>query len=380
MLKTAHGAKGGIYLELGSTYEKAAQQPKALENYVLAVQTSPRNPACWLRLGAQHAQMSQAKPEEEFARAEELYQATSNLEGLTELAYQRSVYALKRNALQESAAQAHKALEMASTTGNVHQQIRAKLQLGSNASVAGDPATAEAYATDAIRTAQANHLEILAARALLILGNAFRRRGDSGQAEKYYGEALELTQRINAQRWMAPSLLSLAGLHLAGNRPDDAVREARSALEFYQPNRFARESCQCLTIIGRVQRDRDDPAALDSFQQCLQIAEKARDAFQMALAHESLGKLLMVQERFPEALLHHREEVKLSTDSSRTAYAMLHCAEALWPMGQYDEAAEMLTRAEESGRGAGLPGFGKCGPCRDAPEPPAIHGGADAQP
>jgi len=348
LLKTAGAAKGDIYLDLGDTYDKAGQQPKALENYLLAVQNSPRNPAAWLRLAGQHSLTSQsAEAQEEFNQAEALYQVTSNLEGLTEVEYQRSENALRRGKLEEGAAHAHKALQMAITTGNIHQQIRAKLQLGSNAYLSGNPVVAGGYAIDAIATAQANHIESLAVRGVLILGNADRRKRDYDGAGKHYREGLNMARRNNSQRLASVALLSLASLHQEDNRsPDDAEREAREALAFFQPNHFAKESCQCLAIIGRVQRDRGDPAALDSFQQCLLIAEQAQDAYQMWLAHDSLGRLLTVQERFLEAQRHHRQELQLSTEASRIGYAALHCAEAMWPMGQYEEAGEMLAKAE----------------------------------
>jgi len=63
-----------------------------------------------------------------------------------------------------------------------------------------------------------------------------------------------------------------------------------------------------------------------------------------------------VQERFPEAQQHYREELKLSTDASNSGYAALQCANAMWPLGQYEEADQMLTRAEQSGaKSADLP-------------------------
>jgi tetratricopeptide (TPR) repeat protein len=346
MLKTSESEKGEIYLEMGNTYDKAAKQPEALQNYQLAVHNSPNNPACWLRLATLHSQSQPAKAQDEFARAEELYQMTSNLEGLTELAYQRSVDALRRNKLLEAESFAQKALGMAVTTGNVHQQIRAKLQLGSNAYLSGDPAAAERYAIDALATAQSNHIESLAIRGILVLGNAYRRRGDFNRAEKHYWNALEMARRNNTQRLKAVALLSLAGLHSERGSPEDASREAREALAFFLPNHFARESCQCLTVIGRFQRDRGDPAALDSAQQCLQIAQQAQDAFQKALAHETLGSLLTSRERFPEGLEHHRLELQLSTDAAHACWGALHCARVLWQMGQYEEAEEMLAKAE----------------------------------
>src|SRR6185369_6635323 len=88
--------------------------------------------------------------------------------------------------------------------------------------------------------------------------------------------------------------------------------------------------------------------ALATFRECVQIAEKASDAFQLALAHESLGSLLHTQERFPEAIEHHRKELDLSTTTARAGYAAAHCADSMWQIGQYQEAVEMLAKADRA--------------------------------
>lgn len=348
MLPIAGLKKADVYLDLGRTYERAEQIPKALASYAAASEAEPSNPAAWLLRAAQDSRAPQhrAQAQEEFRKAEELYQATSNLEGLTEVAYQRSVDATRRNQFDENKAQALKVLETSRITGNVHQEIRGKLQLGSNAFFKGDAALAERYAREAIDTARANHIDSLAIRGVLVLGNAYRRKGDLAGAERYYFEALEMSRHDNTQWLTSQALLSLAGLHDLQKRPDDAIREARQALAFYQLNHFARESVQCLTLIGRVQRDRGDPGALDSFRSSLQIAEKSQDSYQMSLAHVSLGSLLQAQEHLPEALVHYQQALQLGTDAQLIRWAAYGSGETLWMLGRFPEADQMLVRAE----------------------------------
>jgi len=170
LLKIAGGEKADLYVDLGRMFEKSGDRLQALDNYQLATKADPRNAAAWLHLAALHSQALQgAQAQHEFRRAEDLYQVTSNMEGLTEVAYQRSADAVRRERLGENAEYARKALETAQVTGNIHQQIRAKLQLGSNAYFSGDSALAERYAREALETAQAEHIESLAIRGLFIL-------------------------------------------------------------------------------------------------------------------------------------------------------------------------------------------------------------------
>jgi tetratricopeptide (TPR) repeat protein len=347
MLLIAGTRKADVYLDLGRTYERAEQIPEALASYTAASEAEPSNPAAWLLRAAQDSRTPQyrAKAQEEFQKAEELYQVMSNLEGLTEVAYRRSVDATRRNQFEENAAQAWKVLEIARITGNVHQEIRAKLQLGSNAFFKGDAQLAERYAREAIDTAHVNHIDSLAIRGVLVLGNAYRRKSDLEAAERHYLAALEMSRRDNT-RWLASqALLSLAGLHDLQKRPDDVIREAREALAFYEPNHFARESVQCLTLIGRVQRDRGDAGALDSFRSSLQIAEKAQDSYQMSLAHMSLGSLLKAQEHLPEALAHYQQALQLSSDAQQLRWAAYNLGETCWMLGRFLEAEQMFARA-----------------------------------
>jgi tetratricopeptide (TPR) repeat protein len=128
-------------------------------------------------------------------------------------------------------------------------------------------------------------------------------------------------------------------------RSEEVDHEAGEALAFFEPHHYARESLQCLALRGRAQRNRGDPAAIDSFGHALEMAEKLGDSQQMSIAHASMGSLLAMQERLPAALLHHRQSLELSTTPLQVGYAALACAESLWPLGRYTEATTMLGKA-----------------------------------
>lgn len=340
-----------IYLDIGRVQEKASRIPDALQSYKAACDAAPGNPAAWMRRAALDARSSQQPREadEEFRKAEELYQITSNLEGVTELLYQKSVVANNRNQFDVAAGYAQKVIETAQMTGNVHQQIRGKLQLASAAFMTGDAAQAESLAREAIATAGTNHIDSLAVRGLLVLGNAYLRKLDFAGAERHYNMALDLARRNGARGLEAQSQLSLASLHSREARHDDAVREARAAFDFYSPSGFARESLQCLTLIGRAQRDRGDAAVLETFRAALAIAEKTQDSYQMAIANESLGSLLKEQERLPEALAHYRKALELAVGAEQTAWLLFAVGDTLWMLGRFDEAGAAFDRLDAAG-------------------------------
>ena len=338
----------GFDLDLGRAYEKAGHPQKAIESYRRAAEGPSRDPAAWLRLAVLYSrQADAAKAVEAFRQADELYQATSNLEGLTEVALQRGIAANSRGHLEEAAGDLRKALETATAAGNIHQQIVAKLNLGINARMGGDVDAAELDAREALETAKANEMQALATRGLVGLGSSYVRKGDYAGAEKYYREALEMARRNSSRRLEAVALLQLAALHDRLRKSEDSAREAQAALQFYQPNRFARETLQCLTLLGRAQSAQGDfTGALRSYRQTLDLAEKDLDHFQMALARESIGNVFADQEQYPDALREFQAYLAVATDPEHTGYAALECADALWRLGRYSEASAMYEKAE----------------------------------
>jgi tetratricopeptide (TPR) repeat protein len=211
----------------------------------------------------------------------------------------------------------------------------------------GDNPLAERWARDAIDTARLNRVDSLATRGLLSLGSALLLKSDYRGAEKYYQDGLTLATQSGSRRLAAIALLSLSGLHAQWLHIDESAEEAKQALVFFQKNNFARESIQCLVLMGRAERDRGDFAsALNSFNQAAVIAEKATESFLAALAHESMGSLQSNQEHYPEALDAFEKSLSLAKDNEHIGYAAVNCANMLWRLGRYPAAQAKFERAD----------------------------------
>jgi tetratricopeptide (TPR) repeat protein len=346
-------APADLDIDLGRAYEKASRGKDARECYRRAAEGPEHNPAAWLRLAVLSSREGDAaKSAEAFRQAEEGYR--NNVEGTIEIAYQRGVAANRRSQYAEGAIQLLKARETARLAGNLQQDLNATLELAVAANATGDAAAAERYATEAVETAQANQMGTFAIRGLAALGANCAQKGDFPAAERHYLDGLNLARGNNAFRLIALCQLSLSSLYSRMGRSDDAVREARDALAYYQPNGFAYESWQALTLIGRYQRNRGDlTAALGSFQSAAEAAKKSGNPAAIAGAEESLGSLLAVQERYPEALDHYRRKLDLAPNDQDKGYAGLEYGETLWVLGRYEEAGRAF--ADATARAAKFP-------------------------
>ncbi len=356
MIRTGGG--GEVYIDLGRTYDNAGKPDKAIVAYRHAAEEQRPSAAAWLALGILYSRTgAAAKADDAFQHAEQLYQAGNNLEGLTELAFQRGATASARDQFEVASRHLQRSLETALLAGNVHQEVRTKLYLSTNAYRAGEAAQAERYARDALDTARANQIGPLAVRGLISLGLAYGRKGDPATAERYDLDALGLARAANTQRLVAYSLLVLAVQHNSGARYVDSEREAAEALSYYESNRFAIETFQCLTLLGRarLRGANDVRGALTFFQRAAAVAEKSGDRASAALAEESAGAALAAVQMYPEAIPHFQKESELSATEERKAYANRYLGEALGIMGRYSEAVDALQLAEAaSGKFPGL--------------------------
>jgi tetratricopeptide (TPR) repeat protein len=335
-----------VYLDLGRVYENAGKPDKAIESYGRAAEGPGHNPAAWLALGGLYARSGKVpKAEEAFQNAEQAFRAGNSLEGLTELAFQRGTAASARDQFDAAATYLHQALETARLAGNIHQEVRTKLYLSANAYRSGDAATAEGGAREAIDLARLNRIDSLAVRGLIALGLAYTRKGDTAGAERYDQQGLTLARGAGNSRLTAYSLLALASLHNTAARYDESAREAAEALAFYEPNGFATETFQCLTLLGRarLRGAGDIKGALEYFERASTVAQKAGDRGSAALTEESLGATLAAQQRYPEAVPHFRKEMELSTTDERRGYSALKLGSNLSSLGRYAEAQDAFT-------------------------------------
>ncbi|MGA2268456.1 MAG: protein kinase [Bryobacteraceae bacterium] len=346
MGRTPADEKANAYVDLGRAYEKNENLKQAVECYQEATRRQPQYPAAWLRLAILYGrQMDQAKAAAAFGEAEPLYRSLSNLEGVTEVLYQRATLANRLGKFGEARAQLQQALEMSRSTGNLHQQIVALLQL-SNVEHRANDAQAQNLAAEAIDLARANGLENLTTRGLIDLGNAYFVRGEDEEAKKYFAQALEYARRYKSQRSEARALLSLGSLELQQQETEGGLRDVEQALAWYQRGGYQKETAQALILMGRAQREKGDyPAALRSFQQQLEIARKLGDQTQVALSNQGLGTVLESQERWPDALAHYREAgdvARQSGDQLNVAYSLMDSSRVLWHLGRYGEAQQAL--------------------------------------
>jgi tetratricopeptide (TPR) repeat protein/predicted Ser/Thr protein kinase len=341
--------KANAYVDLGRACEKNEKLKEAVDSYQEATRRQPQNPAAWLRLAILYGRrMDQAKAAAAFGEAAPLYRSLSNLEGVTEVLYQRATLANRLGRSSEAQAQLQQALEMCRSTGNLHQQILVLLQL-SNTEHRMNGAKAQDYATEAIDLARANGLENLTTRGLIDLGNAYFVKGEDDEARKYFAQGLEYARRYKSQRSQARALLSLGSLELQRGETGEGLRHVEEALAWYQRGGYQKETAQALILMGRAQREKGDyQEALRSFQQQLEVARQLGDQIQIALAQQGIGTVLEAQERWPDALLYYQEAyaaAKQSGDQLNAAYSLLDSSRILWQLGRYGEAQQALEAA-----------------------------------
>jgi tetratricopeptide (TPR) repeat protein len=335
-------------VDLGRAWDKAGQPDRAVEAYRKAAEGPAHNPAAWLKLGVLYSRGSKAaESEAAFRQAESIYQLSSNLEGLTELEFQRGIAANRRGQWAEGATHLTRSLDTAHMAGNTQKEVSVKLQLATNAYRSGNREEAERLSSEALREAQESQIEPLAIAGLVNLGNAYMLKPDFAGAERYYQEALGLARRNSLPRFVALSLLSLAALHDYQKQPDQAVQEASEAQRFFEPNHWVQETFLCLTILSRAEEARGNYAAqLASAQRLLDGVTKMNVASLTGSAHESLALALSNLDRYPEALEHFQEFAARSTDATHIGYGAIESGETLSTLGRFGEAREMFDKAE----------------------------------
>ncbi len=346
--------KAAAYLDLGRACEKAGRPNEALASYRQAALRSPQFAAAFLHLGILDRRAQRfADADADFARAESLYQALSNAEGIVAVLYQRGVMANKRGDLPQAGTLLDKALAMARAAGSQQQQIETLLQISNVEYQRGDTAGAGRGAAEATELARRSGLQLLAAGALLDLGNTYFVRGDLAQAQSYFQQSLDDARRFHSARTEARALLSLGSLHIQQADLARGVQEVQQALRFYDQGGDAKERSMALLLLGRARRDQGDyAAALRDFQEQIDLANRTGDRAQLASAREGVASVLRYQERYPEALATYRQayaDSQVRGDRLVAAYALASSAPMLASLGRYREAREALAGATASG-------------------------------
>ncbi|HSE32872.1 MAG TPA: tetratricopeptide repeat protein [Pyrinomonadaceae bacterium] len=345
--------QAAAYFDLGRAYERNEDFQNALNSYVKATELDSQFAAAFLRLGVLYGRKQDLPAAAKaFERAAQLYRASSNFEGVAEVSYQQGVLNDGLDKLAEAKNQFKQTLETAQTTGNLQQQIKAKLKLSSVLRTEGDSTTAQQYANEVIDLARANGLENLTTNGLIDLGYSYFGRGDFDEAEKQFRQALTYAQANNGRRYEARALLSLASLSMQRHQDEEAVRYVEQAMPFYREGGYRRETAQALQILGRANRNKGNyEAAVQAFGQQLEEARRLGDKPNEALSAEGLGVILSRQGRYPEALSHFETSKAIYSSLGHrngTVMGSINTASMLWNLGRYSEARGLLNEVAKS--------------------------------
>ena len=301
----AQDERGGALLELGRAEERSQDAKKAMATYSEAIrlfgQNAGQSAAAWLRLGALQARTGareQSSPS--LDRAESLYQAASNVEGVTECLYVRARYAA-------TPAQARdligKALAAARVTGNDQQQIKLLLLSSNSYLEAGQNTEALDDANRAIAIARADGIENLVSRGLIDMGNALFIKGRTAEALSTIEEALDIARRNGEKRSEARALVSLGSIRIQTGDMARGWQDVQTALAYYRQGSYRTEAALALILLGRAARDKGDyEGARRAFEETLATLKPAEPSLPLALAQEGLASLEMSQDRWPQAL------------------------------------------------------------------------------
>ena len=335
------------YVDLGYAYENNGNIDKALESYQKAISlNSGQYATAYLRSGVVYNRKGDPhNATAMFAKAEELYQAGSNNEGLNEVLRQRGILFRINGEYDKARAQFQQSLEASRAIGNEAQQITALIDLSYLASTRGLVSEAESYAQQAVTISQQKQLENLTAGGLLEIGNAFSAKGDTEKAEHYFTQAIQFARANKGRLREAMGLTNLAGLYIQTLRIDEGLKMAEQALQFFQQENYPRIAGTCLTHIARAHRRKGDyAAARQALNQKLEVAKQSNSKPAIADTHIELGALLVDQEQFPAALEEYDNALKIygPTNSFLVAFCNANKAEILAGLGRYDEARQLL--------------------------------------
>jgi serine/threonine protein kinase/tetratricopeptide (TPR) repeat protein len=336
-----------VYVDLGRAYEKQGDTKKAIESYIQATNLDPQYAAAFARVGYLYGRLQDLpNANSAFDKAEALYQALGSFEGQGEVHYLRGVQATNVNQARQ---ELQRALDIARAAANQSLEIKSLLQLAFTLSNGGEPEKAKQYASEAVELAQSNGMENLAARGLVDLGITFGDRGEYAQAEMYYKQSLDVARRFKLRRQEARALFMLGSVKVQQNETEEALRYLQLALAFYQQGSYRKETSLGLILLGRAYRMRGDyAAAISTAEQELRLAEQTGDKSLGCFAHQDIGIVLALLERYSEALSHF-DESQGSAESlgiqEMIGFDLALRGDALWHLGRYEEARESLAKA-----------------------------------
>jgi tetratricopeptide (TPR) repeat protein len=211
----------------------------------------------------------------------------------------------------------------------------------------GNYALAQKEAEEATNLAREEKMNDLLARGLIALGLISKLQSDYNQAEKYLKEAKDIAHSYNGLYYIALAETNLSSLYAEqGIRPDEAIREAEKAREFFKSSGHRGEELGTLLVIARLNRKLGNfDVAERAYQDAIPVSIRRGDRLMGSVARVEYGRLLADQGRYPEALTQMDECYKLSQSPNQKIYTLLYRADLLSQIGDYPKAEADLKDA-----------------------------------
>ena len=354
--QAAASDKADAYVDLGRAFERNDQVEKAIENYEQATKLDPQSAGAFLHLGIANSRNRESdRAEQAFANAERIYQVLGNNEGQVEVLYQRGVLLYGGGKVAGAKAEFQKVLDSLSNQKNDYQLTRTKLAFSKIYRDEGNLERAKELATEAIKIAQTADIKNLATNGLIDIGLPLMNGGNFDEALSYFQQALDSARRDNpGGATEMTAHLAFGRLYYQKSDNDAAINELKTALNFFKPAGYRRETSLALTVLGRAYQDKgEDETALKFFQEQSELVKQAGDESGIADSHMNVAILVGVnQEKYTEALAHLDEKLKI--DEARPAGRLRGVASDqmnrglfLFQLGRYDEARTALDAAFE---------------------------------
>jgi tetratricopeptide (TPR) repeat protein/predicted Ser/Thr protein kinase len=337
-----------VYVDLGYAYENDGKPDKALESYLKAITLNNGQYAtAYLRAGIVYSRKNDRDNAlKMYDKAEQLYRALSNNEGINEVLLNRGVLYRIAGRYDDAHAQFQQCLDAARAMGIEAQQIAALIQMSYLASTRGDASEAERSAQQAVGIAQQKHLENLAAYGLLEVGNSYSTKQDFKNAEQYFTQAMQLARANKGRVGEAKAMANLSGVYISTLRIDQGLQMAQQALSFFQQANYPTSAFSCLTNMVRGYRRKGDYAnAVKAVNQKLDIAQKDGSQPFIAAAYVELGAILIDQENLPAAQKQYEDSLNIYESLGSkvlTTYNKVNLGNILWRLGHYDRAEPLL--------------------------------------
>ncbi len=360
-LVALHPEDAGSWLDLGRVQEAAGLRTDARASYEQAIARNRQYAVAFLRLGVVEALESRRDEAlAAFSEAERLYQASSDVEGQTELLIRRGAVFDTLGDLKSARADLERALGLATTAAATWQQVRARLVLSSVTASEGHFTESGSMASAAVSDAVRNGLDTVAADGLVDLSASLMEAGRIDEAAAQAKRAIDLAVQRSAPRTGARARIQLAELYQETNRAEESLALLNDVLPFLKLNRYRRLELVALSIASRSyeQLDRLERARQIS-SDVLSIAAAVKDDAQVALAATNLASVSTALGQYPDALALRDRVVAIHRRQGYGAvlpYDLTNRADLLIRLGRSAEADKALSEIE-AGIAAGIDSY-----------------------